>query len=117
MTVPDASPSAEGGALVAPAITRRLIEEFVKRPPPTIGVPTRLEALTERELDVSRLLAWGHTNQEIADQLYLGGATIKNRLGHISPNSTSATGPKPSSSPTRPDSSNREMPTDHGSTR
>ncbi|HUP16038.1 MAG TPA: LuxR C-terminal-related transcriptional regulator, partial [Acidimicrobiia bacterium] len=47
------------------------LEEFVKRPPPTTGVPFRLEALTERELDVFRLLARGHTNQEIADHLYL----------------------------------------------
>lgn len=74
---------AEGDALVAPAITCRLIEEFVKRPPPTTGVPFRLEALTKRELDVFRLLARGHTNQEIADQLYLGEATIKTHLGHI----------------------------------
>lgn len=74
---------AEGDSLLAPAITRKLIEAFVHRPPPTTGVPPRLEVLTERELDVFRLLARGYTNQEIADQLYLGEATVKTHLGHI----------------------------------
>lgn len=43
---------AEGDALLAPAITQRLIEQFVTRPPPTSGIPIQFEALTERELDV-----------------------------------------------------------------
>lgn len=50
---------------------------------PTTGVPPRLEVLTQRELDVFRLLARGCTNPDIADQLYLGEATVKTHLGHI----------------------------------
>ncbi|MGC0272962.1 response regulator transcription factor [Pseudactinotalea sp. Z1739] len=74
---------AEGDALLAPAITRRLIEEFVTRQPPTSGVPPQFETLTERELDVFRLIARGHNNQEIAEKLYLGRATIKTHIGHL----------------------------------
>ncbi|CAN5745831.1 response regulator transcription factor [soil metagenome] len=73
----------EGDTLLAPAITRRLIEAFVHSPPPTTGVPPAFESLTERELHVLRLLAQGHSNREIAEQLYLSEATVKTHVGHI----------------------------------
>lgn len=74
---------AEGDALLAPAITRRLIEAYVRRPPPTTGVPSEFENLTSREIDVLRLVAKGLSNSEIAEQLYLGEATVKTHLGHL----------------------------------
>ena len=59
---------AAGEALLAPVLTRRLIEEHVRRPPPHAGVPPQLEGLTERELDVLRLIARGLSNDEIAER-------------------------------------------------
>jgi DNA-binding NarL/FixJ family response regulator len=74
---------AGGDALLAPSITRRLIEEFVRRPPPRSGPPRRLGGLTARELDVLRLLARGLSNAEIAADLVLGEATIKTHVGNL----------------------------------
>lgn len=74
---------AEGDALLAPAITCRLVERFVQSPPPTTGIPDQLHHLTERELDVLRLVARGLSNAEIADRLTLGQNTIKTHLGHV----------------------------------
>ena len=74
---------AEGEALLAPAVTRRLIEEFVQRPPPTTGTPQPLARLTERELDVMRLVGQGMSNAEIAAQLHLGQNTVKTHLAHL----------------------------------
>jgi DNA-binding NarL/FixJ family response regulator len=74
---------ASGDALVAPTITRRLLEDFVGRPRPGARAPEALEQLTERELDVVKLLARGLSNSEIAADLILGEATIKTHVGNI----------------------------------
>ena len=74
---------AGGDALLAPSITRRLIEEFVRRPPSRAGPPSRLAGLTARELEVLRLLARGLSNAEIAAELILGEATVKTHVGNL----------------------------------
>jgi len=74
---------AEGDALLHPAITRRLIEDFAHRPTPRDGTPPELTSLTERELDVMRLLARGLSNAEIAARLFLGEATVKTHVAHL----------------------------------
>jgi DNA-binding NarL/FixJ family response regulator len=73
---------AAGEALLAPSVTRRLIEEFATRPA-RLGADRRLEALTEREQDVLRLLASGLSNAEIAGRLFLGEGTIKTHVSHL----------------------------------
>lgn len=73
----------DGDALLAPAITRRLIEEFVRRPPPGHGTPSELETLSAREREVLALVAQGLSNAEIADSLYLSAATIKSHVASI----------------------------------
>jgi DNA-binding NarL/FixJ family response regulator len=72
-----------GDALLAPAITRRLLERFVQRPPRLSGTPPELADLTERELEVLSLIADGRSNAEIAAKLFLSEATIKSRVNHI----------------------------------
>jgi DNA-binding NarL/FixJ family response regulator len=74
---------AGGEALLAPAITRRLVEEFVRRPPPGSGAPAALAELTERELEVLKLVAAGLSNAEIAASLFVSEATIKTHVTHI----------------------------------
>jgi DNA-binding NarL/FixJ family response regulator len=74
---------ATGDALLAPAITRRMIERFVQRPPATNGRPPRLEELTDRELDVLRLIARGLSNAEIATSLFLSQATVKSHVNRV----------------------------------
>jgi DNA-binding NarL/FixJ family response regulator len=74
---------AAGDALLAPALTRRLIEHFMHRPPPDAAAPRGLEELTERELEVLTLLARGRSNGEIAAALFLGEATVKTHVGRI----------------------------------
>ena len=75
---------ARGDALLAPSITRLLIEEIARRP---TGDQTATVAgfadLTERELDVMRLVAKGMSNAEVASALYLGEATVKTHVGRI----------------------------------
>jgi DNA-binding NarL/FixJ family response regulator len=75
---------ARGDGLLAPSVTRLLIEEVAKRPKvdPAASVPG-FDDLTERELDVMRLVARGLSNGEIADALYLGEATVKTHVGRI----------------------------------
>jgi DNA-binding NarL/FixJ family response regulator len=71
-----------GDALLAPAITRRLVERFARRDP--TPVPHRdLDALTPRELEVLRLLAEGLSNAELAAHLYLSEATVKTHVARI----------------------------------
>ena len=74
---------AAGEALLAPAITRRLIEEFVHRPPPGARAPAELAQLTNRELEVLKLVAQGHSNAQLAASLFLSEATVKTHLTHI----------------------------------
>lgn len=70
-----------GEALLAPTITRRLVERFVTAPRP--GSAGQLQQLTDRERDVLRLIAQGLSNDEIADQLYLSPGTVKTHVGRI----------------------------------
>jgi DNA-binding NarL/FixJ family response regulator len=72
----------EGDALLAPTITRRLIEEFAAARTPVDSAPG-LDELTPRELEVFRLLATGKTNREIAAELIIGETTIKTHVTRI----------------------------------
>ena len=72
---------ASGDALLAPSITRRVIAEYARRPPR--ATDNQLELLTERELEVLRLIATGKSNAEIARQLFLGEGTIKTHVSHM----------------------------------
>jgi DNA-binding NarL/FixJ family response regulator len=74
---------ADGDALLAPAITRRMIERFVQRAPAGTGRPTELAELTERELGVLRLIARGLSNAEIAKSLFLSEATVKSHVNRV----------------------------------
>ena len=74
---------AAGDALLAPSVTRRLIEDFVRRPAPGTTSPAKLMELSPRELDVYRHLARGLSNNEIAALLYLSEATIKTHVASI----------------------------------
>ena len=72
---------AAGDALLAPGITSRLIEEYARRRDRTT-LPG-LEDLTERELDVFKLVARGLSNAEIAERLFLGESTVKTHVGRV----------------------------------
>jgi DNA-binding NarL/FixJ family response regulator len=74
-----------GNALIEPRMTKRLLEEFARRPEmvPRGEVPSRLSTLTERELDVLREMARGLSNSEIGEHLYIGEATVKTHVTHI----------------------------------
>jgi DNA-binding NarL/FixJ family response regulator len=74
---------ARGDAILAPTLTRRLIERFVAAPPPSTGVPRALESLSDRELEVFALLAQGESNAEIASRLFLGETTVKTHVTRI----------------------------------
>jgi DNA-binding NarL/FixJ family response regulator len=72
-----------GDALLAPEITRRLLDRFVSRPPRSGGTPPVLAELSPRELEVLRLIAEGRSNSEIAADLFLSEATVKTHVTHI----------------------------------
>ncbi|KAB2386282.1 response regulator [Actinomadura montaniterrae] len=72
--------AANGEALVSPSITVRLLEHLAR--PPAAPAPPR-EQLTDRELDVVRLVARGRTNEEIAGELFVSLSTVKTHLGSV----------------------------------
>jgi DNA-binding NarL/FixJ family response regulator len=72
-----------GESLLAPSLTRRLIEEHVSRPPPVEGVPAQLAGLTERELEVFGLIARGFANDDIARELVVSEATVKTHVNRL----------------------------------
>lgn len=74
---------AEGDALLAPSVTRRLIEHFITRPRPGPDRPAELAGLTDREIDVLRLVATGISNAEVAQELFLSDATVKTHLNRV----------------------------------
>ena len=74
---------AAGESLLAPELTRRLIEEHVQRPAPYDGVPPVLRTLTERELEVFELIGRGCTNDEISARLVVSQATVKTHVNRI----------------------------------
>ena len=72
-----------GETLLAPAVTRRLIEDFCNGPAPGPLVADAARGLSERELGVVRLVAQGLSNAEIAARLYLSEATVKSHIARI----------------------------------
>jgi DNA-binding NarL/FixJ family response regulator len=75
--------AAAGDALLAPSVTRRLIEAFARRPRETSPSPSQLASLTARERDVLLLLARGRSNAEIASVLFVSDATVKTHVGNL----------------------------------
>jgi DNA-binding NarL/FixJ family response regulator len=74
---------AAGDALLAPRVTRRLIEEFARRPEPVLADPEALAALTDREREVLALVARGLSNGEIAERLVVSPATSKTHVSRV----------------------------------
>lgn len=75
---------AQGDALLAPSVTRRVIEEFVRRPPGSVqAMPPEVAELTPRELEVLRLVAKGQSNAEIAKELFVSETTVKTHVAHL----------------------------------
>jgi DNA-binding NarL/FixJ family response regulator len=72
---------ANGEALLSPAVTTRVIKQFVRTPHP--DPPKELQELSERERDVFRLMVRGLSNGEIANELYISEATVKTHVTHI----------------------------------
>jgi DNA-binding NarL/FixJ family response regulator len=74
---------AAGDALLAPAVTRSVVEEFVRSAPSPLGPPAALEQLTPREREVLDLLARGLSNPEICARLVISDATAKTHVARI----------------------------------
>jgi DNA-binding NarL/FixJ family response regulator len=75
---------ASGDSLLAPSVTRRLIQEFVRRPPDALRTaPPELARLTEREMEVLRLMARGRSNAEIATELFVSETRVKTHVAHV----------------------------------
>ena len=74
---------AAGETMLAPAVTRRLVQQYVRRPRPGAERPRALESLTERELAVLASMARGHSNAEIAAELFLSETTVKSHVTHV----------------------------------
>ena len=72
-----------GETLIDPAVARRLVERFVRRPAPGSAVPTALHGLSERELDVLKHVARGRSNAEVAAALHLSPATVKTHVASL----------------------------------
>jgi len=75
--------AAGGESLLAPSVTRRLIEQFARQRAPVQAPPKALDSLTDRERDVLKLLARGLSNPEIANELHVGEATVKTHVAHV----------------------------------
>ena len=75
--------AAAGDALLAPSVTRRLIEAFAARPVQTMPSPSLLASLTPREHDILLLVARGKSNIEIAQALVVSEATVKTHVAHL----------------------------------
>ena len=73
---------ADGNALLAPSVTRRIINEFAQRTP-RHDLKDKLSSLTEREIEVMRLIAKGKTNSEIAADLFVGETTVKTHISNL----------------------------------
>ena len=74
---------AAGDALLASSLTRRFIEDFVRRPPPGAAPVGALADLTDREAEVVRLVARGLSNAEIADRMVVSEATVKTHVARV----------------------------------
>lgn len=74
--------AAEGDAPLSPAVANRMVDHWVRRPG-ALGPPKELDALSERERDVLRLMTDGLSNREIGSQLHLGESTVKTYVGQI----------------------------------
>jgi len=74
---------AAGDALLAPSVTRRLIERHLQLVQPSTDLVARLGRMTERERQVLTLVARGLSNAEIATALHLGEATVRTHIGHV----------------------------------
>ncbi len=74
---------AEGGTLIAPSITDRLVRAIQAGPPPVGADAPAVQELTEREVEVLRLIAAGHSNREIAEVVFLAEGTVKNHVSTI----------------------------------
>ena len=74
---------ADGGALLAPTVTRRLLDAFAHRLPRAAASASTTEDLTERELEVLRLMATGMSNAEIAAELVVGETTVKTHVSRV----------------------------------
>ena len=74
-----------GNALVEPKMTKRLLDEFARRPgqAPAGQIPDRFSELTDREIDVLREVVSGASNAEIAERLYISETTVKTHVNHI----------------------------------
>ena len=75
--------AAAGEAMLAPSVTRRLIEVFARRPPETAPAPSRLASLTAREREVLELIAEGHSNASIAETLVVSSGAIQKHVASI----------------------------------
>jgi DNA-binding NarL/FixJ family response regulator len=74
---------AAGEALLSPTVTRRLIEEYVRRPDPPSPPDVSLDALTQREREVLSLIGAGLSNREVATRLYISEATVKTHFRRV----------------------------------